>query len=76
MNIALLRKKRNKNQHKHEARVLNELKKVREHLNYGGDDRVDTAKSSLVWGIELVKNRPKVGWFISTGMEGRLRVLG
>ncbi|XP_061169559.1 uncharacterized protein LOC133178918 [Saccostrea echinata] len=54
----VFRKKGNENQYKHEAKVLTKLKEAREHLN--SDDGVESAKSSIAEGIELVKNRQKV----------------
>nr|XP_034335951.1 uncharacterized protein LOC117692387 isoform X4 [Crassostrea gigas] len=56
----VFRKKGNENQYKHEARVLTKLKEAREHLNCGSDDGVESAKSSIAEGIEMVKNRQKV----------------
>lgn len=56
----MFRKQGNENQYKHEARVLTKLKEAREHLNCGSDDGVESAKTSIAEGIEMVKNRQKV----------------
>ena len=56
----VFRKKGNENQYKHEARVLTKLKEAKEHLTSGNIDGLESAKSSIAEGIELVKNRQKV----------------
>jgi hypothetical protein len=39
--------------------VLTKLKEAKEHSNRGSDNGVESAKSSIAEGIELVKNRQK-----------------
>lgn len=56
----MFRKKGNKNQYKHEARVLTKLKEAREYLNCGSDNGVESTKNSIAEGIEMVTNRQKV----------------
>lgn len=53
----VFRKKGNKNQYKNEARVLTKLEKARKHLNCRSIDGVESTKSSIAKGIEMVKNR-------------------
>lgn len=60
LNFYVFRKKGNENRYKHKARVLTKLKESREYLNCGSDDGVESAKSSIAEGIEMVKNRQKV----------------
>ena len=56
----VFRKKGNENQYKHEALVLTKLKEAKEHLNRGSDEGMESAKTSITEGIELVKNRQKL----------------
>lgn len=56
----VFRKKGNENRYKHEARMLSELKEANLNSTTINEENVESAKSSITEGIELVKNRQKL----------------